>query len=72
MAQTQTESLSIHLQGIGLHIAKLASEIAKGDVLVWNYGQTSQVASVRPVSSCFLEVTVISKDGALRPLPSAR
>ena len=37
----------IHLQGIGLFAAKPASEVKPGDVLVWNYGSTSTVLTVR-------------------------
>ena len=37
---------AIHLQGIGLHAAKPATEIKVGDVLVWNYGGTSTVKAI--------------------------
>ena len=35
-----------HLQGIGQHAAKAAAELKAGDVIVWNFGQTSQVIEV--------------------------
>lgn len=35
-----------HLQGIGRHNAKAAAELKAGDVIVWNFGQTSQVTEV--------------------------
>lgn len=36
----------IRLQGIGKRQAKKAGEIKVGDVLVWNYGETSTVLEI--------------------------
>ncbi len=47
----------VWLQGLGLHVSKPAAEIRPGDVLVWNYGSSSRVASVEDISRCFLRVT---------------
>lgn len=59
-------STSRRLQGIGLQVAKLASEIAVGDVLVWNYGTLSRVEVVRDVSKNFIEIDE-SCDGKVYP-----
>lgn len=37
-----------HPQGIGQHTAKAAANLLAGDVIVWNYGSTSEVLSVIP------------------------
>jgi len=37
---------SIHLQKIGQHQAKPASQIKVGDTLVWNWGWTSVVTEI--------------------------
>ena len=58
---------AIHLQRIGLHIAKPAGEIQVGDILVWNYWSTSSVVSVREISKCFVEVSSRSENGIVYP-----
>ena len=35
-----------HLQSIGIHQAKSASQLKAGDVIVWNFGSTSEVLNV--------------------------
>lgn len=37
----------IWLQSVGLHHAKPAAELQVGDTMVWNFGSTSTVLSVR-------------------------
>ena len=54
-------SNTISLQGIGNHAAKPASEICVGDVLVWNFGSTSEVAAVRDVSEKFIEIDEVCR-----------
>lgn len=68
MSQTQAslnanETLGLHLQGVGLHVAKRATEIKIGDVLVWNYGHTSEVVAVREVSPQFIAIDEKSESG---------
>jgi hypothetical protein len=41
-----TPAPSIHLQGHGLHPAKLARDLEPGDLTVWNYGSTAMFVSV--------------------------
>lgn len=53
---------TLHLQSIGKVRAKLASEIAAGDVLVWNFGMRTLVLGVRELSKCYLEVTELSEE----------
>lgn len=53
---------TIHLQSIGKVRAKQASEIVKGDVLVWNFGMRTLVLEVREISKCFLEVDELSEE----------
>lgn len=50
---------TIHLQGIGRVPAKLAGNVVVGDILVWNYGYTSRVLSIRQASPCFIELTIL-------------
>jgi hypothetical protein len=38
---------SIHLQGIGQFTAKPAADLQVGDTMVWNYGSTSKVLTLR-------------------------
>lgn len=66
-SQKATETLGLHLQGVGLHIAKLATEIRVGDVLVWNYGHTSEVVSIREVSPQFLAIEEKCESGKIWP-----
>jgi len=53
----------VHLQGCGLTTSKAVSEIAIGDILIWNYGYTSKVTAVEPASACFAYVTLDDSDG---------
>ena len=48
--------VTIHLQAIGQHPAKLVSEVKAGDVRVWNFGLRGLVTAVRPASKMFVEV----------------
>ncbi len=61
--QTASETPGLHLQGIGLHIAKPATEIKIGDVLVWNFGHTSEAVGLRDVSPQFLAVDELCEGG---------
>lgn len=53
----------IHLQSIGFHVAKPASQIQVGDVLVYNYGVTAQVVSVGSASKAFMALVVRAESG---------
>lgn len=46
----------LHLQGVGKVLAKPAGDLHRGDTLMWNYGTTSTVVSVRPVGAKSVEV----------------
>ena len=52
----------IHLQGIGLFAAKPAGELQVGDKMVWNYGSTSTVLSIRTKGKSVF-ITERSEDG---------
>ncbi len=68
MNQTETsknKTLGLHLQGVGLHIAKLATEIKIGDVLVWNYGHTSEVVAVRDASPQYIAIDEKCESGKI-------
>lgn len=57
---------AIHLIGWGSHPAKPAGEIVVGDVLVWNYGQTSTVIDIkRKAGSSFIDFTTRNLSGAV-------
>lgn len=58
-----TDNEGVHLQGIGRHLAKVATAIEVDDVLVWNYGHTSAVVAVRDVSPQYREVDALCDDG---------
>lgn len=62
----QAPEHTIHLQAIGRVRAKPASEIAVGDVLVWNFGMRTLVEGVREVSKCYLEVAELSEESGGR------
>jgi hypothetical protein len=51
---------TIHLQGIGTHHAKPASELQVGDVTVWNQGYTETVLDVMRVSPMFIRIATTS------------
>ncbi len=57
--------VTLHLQGIGKVPAKPAGDLRSGDTLVWNYGKTSRVVSVKPVGKQSIEV-VEEYDGGKR------
>ena len=46
--QPENEMQTTHLQSIGTHQAKVAAELKAGDVIVWNFGSTSEVLAVTP------------------------
>jgi hypothetical protein len=54
---------TIHLQGIGNHIAKPAADLAIGDLTVWNYGTVERVTAIAPKGKASLTLTVTSADG---------
>lgn len=56
---------TIHLQGIGTAPAIQLAEVNPGDTLVWNFGITSYVVSVRPVTAKMVELTVRAQDGTV-------
>lgn len=56
---------TMHLQGIGEVPAKPAGELKVGDQLMWNYGTTSTVVSVKPCGTQSIEV-VEEYDGGKR------
>lgn len=60
---------TIHLQGIGQAAAKGASELKAGDVLVWNYGSTSEVLAVERAAKT---VTVKLSGGHTRRFSATR
>jgi DNA repair protein RadC len=65
---TANTTQAVQLQGIGLHNAKPASELAVGDVTVWNYGSTAEVISVTEASPVFLLVNLRDeKSGQVSP-----
>ena len=43
-----------NLQGIGAHQAKAAQQLQVGDVIVWNFGSTSEVLSVAATAKTVL------------------
>lgn len=51
MAQT------IRLQGLGVYVANLASEIRVGSILMWNFGQKSEVISINKESEKCIWIT---------------
>ena len=48
---------TVQIQAIGLCNAVRTDQLERGDVVLWNYGYTSEVISKRKVSECFFEVT---------------
>jgi len=50
---------SIHLIGIGPHVAKLGSEVIPGDVLVWNFGYVSKVTRILGETAAFVTIEII-------------
>lgn len=52
-----SDMLTTHLQGIGLHNAKPAGDIQPGDVVVWNYGYSNPVVAVEPCGKTMVKVT---------------
>lgn len=43
-----------YLQGLGYHKAKAAQQLTAGDVIVWNFGETSKVLSVAATAKTVL------------------
>lgn len=58
-----------HLQGIGAHHAKAAAELKAGDVIVWNFGSTSEVLAVTPGAKT---VVVLLSGGYTRRFNASR
>jgi hypothetical protein len=61
MTTTQNTE-TVHLQSIGRVRAIPASELAAGDVMVWNFGHTSTVVAVTPKGAQSL--TVVERSSA--------
>lgn len=45
---TENDMSTTRLHGIGTHQAKVAAKLKAGDVIVWNFGSTSEVVAVTP------------------------
>ena len=58
-----------NLQGIGAHQAKAAQHLKAGDVIVWNFGSTSEVVSVAATAKT---VVVSLAGGYARRFAAAR
>lgn len=55
---------TIHLQGLGRHLAKPAGELSIGDRTVWNYGYVYVVESIVPsASGKTLDAVLRAEDG---------
>lgn len=48
---------AVRIQAVGLCNALRTDQLERGDVVVWNYGTTSEVIGIRKVTECFFEVT---------------
>jgi hypothetical protein len=59
----RTPPRTMHLQGIGKVLAVPLADIRAGDTLMWNYGATSQVVSVEPVTAATYVLTERAPDG---------
>ena len=55
----------IHLQGMGMVDAIPAKDIKLGDVLVWNYGQTSFVRQILKETKTQIVIQTLCGDGNL-------
>lgn len=53
----------VHLQSYGFADAVKAMALEPGDVMIWNWGQTSEVVSVDSVSAHYLTITEKTKTG---------
>lgn len=58
-----TDNRTIHLQGIGLHIAKPVASFSVGDKAVFNYGFTYQVIGLEPTGSNSTRLTLLAPNG---------
>lgn len=58
-----TNAKTTHLQNIGAHPALPTEELRVGDIMVWNWGYTSEVISIKQVSKCFFEIEEKATDG---------
>jgi hypothetical protein len=47
---------AVRIQSVGMHIAKPASSISVGDVLVWNFGYTSKVTRIVSETPAFVTI----------------
>lgn len=53
----ETRPNAIQLQSIGWVPAVPAADLKVGNVLIWNFGGTTELVAIRDVSSKFLELT---------------
>jgi len=51
------KTMTIHLQGVGRQNAIFAGNIMVGDILVWNYGTTSEVLSIEDPGKAYIIIT---------------
>ena len=58
----QENKKSMRLQGIGLVLGTPAAEIKKGDIIMWNYGETEHVNSIVKETDKTLVVSILYKD----------
>lgn len=54
---SETRPYAIQLQGIGWVPAVPAADLKVGNVLIWNFGGTTELVAFRDVSPKFLELT---------------
>lgn len=60
---SQPNEKTVTLQSVGHVLGEAAMNVKVGDVLMWNFGGTSEVLDVKEVSKQFIEVTEKSKSG---------
>lgn len=60
MSEIASTTQTIHLQSIGKVPAIPVSELKAGDTVMWNFGSTSEVLAITPVSPKFVELTTRS------------
>lgn len=59
---SQENKNSLRLQGIGLVLGTPASEIKKGDSIMWNYGEIEHVNSIVKETAKTLVISILYKD----------
>jgi len=53
---------TIKLQGIGERNAIPSRDLKPGQIIIWNYGYTSEVLSIQEVSKCYILLTARSNN----------